>query len=377
MRNLHGGFAPLLAGAVLVTGCSGQGLSEGEVGALLNSHPVFSLPVGLELPIERGGDLIFQNGIVGGVSRQCVGAKLVEAGTVKIEPDASGGPWWKIAGVGDELVLGIGTREITKHSEKRRWKEGATRYYSETITYKLVGPQILPNRFPSTYGPFSFRLVAVNDPRNGRWQLDTGQTVIDTQAEYAAFGAPLLASGDCSLDASSRAVADAQRRAMDEIEASLARDGNLARGPAPGTLINSNAKLAYYAVRKDFDDSRTFAAAEAYCRSVKVPGFGTWRIPNMAELNTVRADKFIRDVPDHRLWGQVFALNPGMIAAVYAANDGMNSPRVNYPFRWMQVLRVGTSGTTEWTIQAVTDNDRPFGGEGGTRVLCVTDWPRK
>lgn len=101
---------------------------------------------------------------------------LAHTGRVNPVPDAGNPNGWRMDVPGVEnpgtVRVAIGTRVITSRTNQRTWTEGAKEYTAETITYVIKRAPDIAVPGSADLGPFSFRLVIVNDPAVGEWRVD-------------------------------------------------------------------------------------------------------------------------------------------------------------------------------------------------------------
>ncbi len=253
-------------------------------------------------------------------------ALAAKAGYVRIVPSLEHWPWWGFAPVDGTfsdgvLPMRVGTRIVTRRSEERTWQEGPNRYYAETIAYSVVPSDRLRPVVSGALPQRPFRLIAVNDPAVGHWQVLVGpeRTPFDPK-DTAALAEQLAGIGGTYADDLSASIGTAQQGAFETIERQLLASRTLARSNNYADLILSPAhNLVFYA--KSIALTQPLSEVQSYCRSLQFPGFARFRIPSQSDMGAVidsKTGRFI-DTPDGRFWGPTGINQPDPRATVFFA----------------------------------------------------------
>jgi hypothetical protein len=202
----------------------------------------------------------------------------------------------------------VGQRHITGRTEQRSWKENAIDHYAETITYTITTTPELQKAGLAVLGPFSIRMVMQNDPAVGHWQVQsdplTGAMPGLASGEEVAIQNQLTAFGSAHEGEMQAGIASAIAQAFNMKEAAMAAAGGLARDPkVPFVSFKRSANLAFY-TKVQPSQSMSPTQMLDYCRSLKTPGYGPWRMATIDDLKAL-LDQFpfgrLVDLPDGRL----------------------------------------------------------------------------
>jgi hypothetical protein len=244
---------------------------------------------------------------------------LTEAGALEPVAAADRPPWWvfkPVAGgaAGDQITLPIAHRKISGRTETRQWTEGPSKLFGETINYTVEVDPNVKGLTTRSFGPFSFRLVLVNDPAVGHWTVrspggfDTPIAALDTPQVLNAVAQQSRAS----VNDFQQRIGAAKQQSYGAIQKALQDNGVLMRSTkAPNVLLSPRAHLAFY-IQPNDQAAGALGDYLAYCRAVRVPGYGPWRLASQAELTAVtemreQGLRTLIDTPDRRLWGAISA----------------------------------------------------------------------
>jgi hypothetical protein len=235
-------------------------------------------------------------------------SSLVDGGVLTIVPDTSGPPWWKLAiqqgqadGFGN-FSFPLGYRNVVSKHDQRSWSDGATKYFAETVDYEVK----LNGNFKTgqaVVGPFSVRLVLVDDPAAGGWQVSPQSNLSAFSADQRAAQALIAQAGDSrKLQA---ALADAARQANDQLAAQVSQSTGLKAASNAGVVRKPDVQLAFMVPDGELADQATFATAKSTCASSQVSGLH-WHLASRAEAEKMTFTSngaLAVDTPNSSIWG--------------------------------------------------------------------------
>jgi hypothetical protein len=313
---------------------------------------------------------------------QCLLVPMIDQGFVTVLPRQEGSPYWALAtrALATDgpvtVVVPLGRRHLLGTSNETRFTRDGAQFFAETVSYTIV-PDPGGLRAPSGdgYGPFSMRVVFVNDPAVGHWTLSSetaedGQTQFDPDSEIAAAIKQFAPTG-CDPNTVAEKIRAARSQAFNQIEAALKASGQIERGPGGDVLVSTASHHAFYLGYANGEKlagvpmGNWVAAASALCQTVPVKGFSNWRLPTPEEFQTATTQGVTRpdwrlflDTPDRRLWA---SLPQGDRSDAFV----LNVPDPVYNLRVMLY-----SGDGEMVSMAIdpSSNRHPD-------VLCVGDVP--
>lgn len=338
----------------------------------------FNAPVSVR---AAPGSLRWWNGQLRVDENAHVVAAMHAAGVVGVAADPSKDPWWRWLSSGESDVP-VATRRVVSKGNVERWESGATKFFAETITYKLIVNETFREVLGSEAGPYTYRLVLGYDPAVGEWRRyadgSGGQSPLDR--DRSVLWVRAVESGGQKLPQLMQAIGDAQTRASDAIEKDLAQSGLLAKTADQGVLVSTRSGLAWntHAIPVE---GRSWAEAMEACGLLHPGKYGGWRTPTLRELWTLtrRGQTYpqIIDTPDRRLLGPAYQKPDGTYGAHFISRDvtGYNGkaigPEYNGP---IELPGLGVSKTGAANVDR--DRDRPEGRRYNEynrhyRLLCV------
>ena len=302
-------------------------------------------------------------------------AALVEAGQVNVEPQATQSPWWRFSMPGggrSELAFLIGRRKLGGRSEVRNWSNGPIKCFAETISYTIDVDAGFRKAGLTEIGPFTYRLVAANDPSVGHWQVGSSacgeaaplqSDIADAETRVADVGAALIPR-------LAERISGAQTEASNQVERDLAGRGMLARSAAdPNVVTSRQNRRAWYLGPLELG-GKTFADLETICRGIRSRAASGWRVPTPQELGQILYDSgslSFADAPDRRLFGRFIPGQDG----TYRIWTNTWSSYVNHLFV-MTILNMHGNGFGGWdTLFANQQAEETLGP--GDRLICVAN----
>lgn len=289
---------------------------------------------------------------------------LLDGGFVSIQPYTEAAPWWRFSTANGSVENGrftttVARRVVASRSDQRRWSENGANYFSETVSYNveiLDAFRTIPQR---TIGPFSLRLVAVDDPRVGEWRIQSrdylGSSGSGNNDEAEQVLEAAVAAGRPNIGRITERVLAAQQEAYAQIEQNLIASNRIARGDAPNTVVIPDAGLVFWS------DGNTISAlsprgAIAHCASAQVGSYTGWRLPSRQEFAAALDGDVFRDTPDRRFWGAIAAPPSGRSDIKFFVNELRGQPQRRGAFgrSWSQQTVAYTFETAESPLYSPT-----------------------
>jgi hypothetical protein len=252
----------------------------------------------------------------------CGLAQLVQTRRIRFVPTESE-PYFALASDnnpagGGEIVLFSGRRRFASSSEEQSYSRNSNAYFAQTVTYFIKGEgSLLQPARPEGFGPFSIRLVYVNDPAVGQWRLESFTPLSGGEVQGSDRGAiqailAQVSQRGCPTNAIAASAASARAEALNRIERRLAESGVLARDPTPNTVVSRRNRRIWNLASTDMR-GRKWRDMFTICGGINVAGGRNWRPASMADLRTImtptRNDRneggVLIDTPDRRLFGNV------------------------------------------------------------------------
>jgi hypothetical protein len=350
-------------------------------------------------PIDDAADFNTRYGNIGGVTEQvltetaianalsgsptetatCSLVALLNQKMATFEPNLAAAPYWlinigSIPHDGNMMTLTLGRRKFMNATELMRYQRDGNDYFAETVHYTIVpdsGDLHLASGIG--YGPFTVRLIYINDPAVGHWDIDSspyGQAPFDPEAERAAVLAQLAPAG-CSSAPITMGIATARTHAFDQIEATLKNSGQIERGTRPDILVSRSGWHAFYtgyADGKKMEGTNwqtRLPTANALCQSISVGPYKNWRLPTPEEFQTATTSvqgsdslRMFLDTPDRRLWGSV----------------PPPEPNSETPFFLVKTTNPAQSGAFYFRADlTLAQTNLNWIGTGQARIICIAD----
>lgn len=251
----------------------------------------------------------------------CAVAQLVEAGRIRFVPATGGEPYFTLAtsensATGGDLVLFSGRRRLATSSEEQRYTRDASDYFAQTVTYFINDENaLLRPTNPQGFGPFSMRLVYVNDPAVGQWRLASYTPISGGEtpgSEQGAMQAILndVAQRGCPVAAMTAAATAARAEALNRIERQMAESGVLARGPGNALVSRVNRRI-WHVASTDMR-GRRWRDMFTICNGINIAAGRNWRPASLEDLRTLvtpsrnnNGGGVLVDTPDRRFFGNV------------------------------------------------------------------------
>jgi hypothetical protein len=343
-------------------------------------------------------------------------ALLADGAFLTVQPAPEAAPYWRFAPAGgaldgQRLSVTIGQREVTSRKDTRRWSANGASYMAETIVYTIKLDDKLRTVDQRSLGPFELRLVAVEDPRVGEWQLQSADYAPARNEEAGQVLAAVRPAGEAGIERLREQVRLARTAAYDTIAQQLAANQLLDVDPQNANVLRAGAsRLAYL---RTLNPLQRVSIEEiiSRCASARENGYGTWRVPTIAEMAPIVRQHTpgfgvhegvvyygnLLDVPDGRLWGQMAA--PGSENAVLITADTFDQMTIyNVPPNGARVptvrgYKINADGTLDLNngssrsiqqaglynplrgpprVANLRTTELQFGGQ--PRVICVTDY---
>jgi hypothetical protein len=246
---------------VIMAACKPSGSSGGSPG---NAAPLVDdsqalQEIGFAAPILVSADtslaLDGQGNFITDQNTKLLDAFL-KAGVLGIDANMNGNPWWTFTRTnnpaasfnGGIVSVPVATRQISKRSDQKTWTEGSVNYFAETVTYTIAVASPYTGGKSISLGPFSLRLVLVNDPAVGHWStLQDPQrgTHFDTND---VSGVPAAITQGINIGDIVSAAQKAQQRTYQAIQDTYMADGRLEQNAKqPDVLVSQKLGMAYYA----------------------------------------------------------------------------------------------------------------------------------
>ncbi len=250
----------------------------------------------------------------GNISNKPLVALFIRAGYISLVRNASGPPWvhYNVTDgtlQSDTFMVNAAHMVVDDRSDQREWKEEASEFFAETLKLHFEPEDKLKPFVPGKIGPIVIRLVLVNDPAVGQWQLSD-----KTQIQNNPSPGQLLSQ---SLETAGTALEPWLDNAIySEIEAGEAENGIIERSASdPNVLVSRNNNLAYYVKPNAFAYTTVHALRE-YCASIRSPAFSDWHVPSIYELKAVFPQNSQPGTP--RLWGMLLDGQPNFLTSTFA-----------------------------------------------------------
>lgn len=222
-------------------------------------------------------------------------ALLYRTGQVRPMSDPTATPWWRMNSLGADstgmLTVPLGRRVVTGRSNRQTWSEGATSYVAETITYRVERSANVSYEGAADFGSFSFRVVLVNHPAVGHWQVDQGLTP-RLGADVEQVARLLSAEGMAEIGQLAeriRQVRDAgveQQQREQTSGPAVPPGGSLRLGPYPNTILSRSGELLWYTGHIEVS-GRQWRDLDRLCATVPISEISSWRAPSEAEVRTL------------------------------------------------------------------------------------------
>ena len=280
--------------------------------------------LGFTKPVSLIVNLAFTEHSTGAVYTEdiddpCLTGALVATGIANPTPTPDTAPYWNFSTplpVSDSKILvNIGMRKITSRTNIRTWKQDSSDFFGETIEYIIPGAA--PIRPPNSegFGPFSERVVFVNNPAVGEWKLLTvAPNSPDSDpppSEGAVIHRAMFPGGQCSKEmiGLNTAIGNARLASMNALEKRLSDSGLMQRTAIPNVVLSRQYGKLYYVSPEPLAPATVFGASET-CANLTVANL-SWRIPNSAEINQIFLpnSQILIDTPDHRIWPRLYGSN--------------------------------------------------------------------
>ncbi len=303
-------------------------------------------------------------------------ALLMRAGYISVSRNANGPPWWHLNVSGGELhsntlTMSAGRLVVANRTDERKWADGPVEYYAETVTLYLEPSDRLKPYVTDKIGPFVYRIVLVNDPAVGRWQL-SGRTALQ---DATVPPQKLITSRLSTLGQRYEGMFD---NAVDAaIEAGEAAKGIIAKSPVdPNVLLSASNNLAYY-IKPNAFARITVGMLRNYCSKIQSPGYIDWHVPTQFELATA----FPRNQPflgTAHQWGPILDGSPQFLTSTF--NVYRETEVLNTEFMDIGGMRFDGERKYVWDGQSVhngfVDSSAIDGllysdGRRNLKVICV------
>jgi len=304
MIKIRSDFLLVLASASIACACSPTGLGSPDDTPVLEAIH-FSQPVNLQVSLNSSAP------------PTNIQAALSRAGYISAAPYSNGDPWWhfnlndgQLANNNTDAIVNMGERQIINRSEQRSWSDNSIQYFSETINYKIVIAPRLKVASVGDIGPFSIRIVMVNDPSIGHWTLqndplDASETM-PAAPENDAVMTQLNNLGLASAAAFRGQIVESIQDSYHQVAAAILQQSGLQpKNTDLGVLVASSRHLAYLKDVSDLPDGAVFADAKSYCANLKRDDLA-WRLATFEEVNEVAPQvngSTRMDSPDGQIWG--------------------------------------------------------------------------
>jgi hypothetical protein len=328
---------------------------SGALEALGLNKPIV-ISASLDRVFDGQGNFLSENLL--GASGSTV-ALVVKSGFLDVVAAPESEPYWRFEpkkgevkkggffGTGLVYEVPIARREVTGRSNEKTWSEESIKFFAETVTYNIVlDDGIAAVLGQKEFGPFSFRLVMVNDPAVGAWQVSLirGTSFNESDALQQVNEALKRAGTAAEPDLLAKIAAIRDKRSSDinaqyqKIADGLAADGTAARDAAdPNVLVSKKNGLAFY-VGDIGPAPNSIMDARGYCAKINTSSYQGWRIPHPNELGSMVQNGKLADAPDGRVWGPNLKV-PANYQSLLIITDAMIIDRSREP-RGMQFMTI-------------------------------------
>ncbi|GAA0335568.1 hypothetical protein GCM10009087_52510 [Sphingomonas oligophenolica] len=317
---------------------------------------------------------------------------LIQAGFISVVPVPDGAPWWRLqvqhanGPQSDYLPFSLGARTIIGKHDQKSWSEGSVSYFAETVDYTLtLNPELKTSS--TTLGPFSIRLVLVNQPAVGSWQIDSQSDLSSLQRDKAALESALEVGGSAALDA---AISVASKQASDMLGQQIQRAAGLEAIDGQGIVRKPGARLAFYIPDNELSNGTTFGMAKSTCNNVKAGGLN-WHLATATESPAVLSlnrGNLIIDSPTSSIWkGRLAGVSVlivdsfGFIGRQQVESNLPGSEPIST--RWKYTIAISPDGSAKWNSEAPSNYGLALdqvpvawnnnAGQTGRKPLCAAN----
>lgn len=260
-------------------------------------------------------------------SQSCILQKLIVSKKVTFQPQPQLAPYWimNVGGIthyGEVINLDFGTRTFISAKDGKRWADGPSEFYAETVEYAISGSSSLDKSY--NFGPFAMRVVFVNNPAVGSWQIqsatpDGSQIIGDSSEGEMTEMVKEMGLNDCDAAPVVNLINEAKAIALDAQATQVTQNSGISQ-------VGSDAVWSSDSIGKKFaladasivakPGTDSLNQATSVCSKMKNLGLN-WAVPTIDQLNTL-TDKSRRgggleelaDTADHRFWSNLLKRVP-------------------------------------------------------------------
>lgn len=313
----------LCAGLCWTSGCS-QTKPSIDVAAAFNQNFVgkrvsmqFSAPSALHYLLTKDAGL---GGNIDKYQREaCLLQRLILTKKVTFQPRPELSPFWilnvgSIKNYGEVVDIDFGARTFQSARDGKRWSDGPNEFYAESVLYTISGSESLDK--PYDFGPFTMRVVFINNPAVGRWQIqsatpDDARITSGNNDGEVAEAINEMGLSECDPEPVKSAMNEAIAIAL-EAQASQVTETTGVSQDKIGAVWSSDSIGKKFALADNSIIAKpgidSFTRAAAVCDGMKILGL-KWDVPTIPQLKTLLHQsrrggglEELADTADHRYW---------------------------------------------------------------------------